>query len=873
MGKQEENISKMSAEEKRELLKRLLEKKRTDVSPEPEKTGFLSYPLSAEQKGLWAIYRIAPDNYAYNVPCAYQIRGAVHIKALKNAFEHLSLRHPCLRTRIRAENEQPLQVIEQKAHFFFETQNISHLPESDINAYLKFKVREPFDLEKGPLMRVHLFSFSDTEHILLFILHHIIFDGTALAILLNEVNRFYEAELRGIPLSLPPLKTSYADFVDWQTNMLLSEEGRKHEIYWHQKLSGELPVLNLPLDRPRPRVQTYKGEVHTTEIPPHLANQIKALAQENEVYVYSALLSAYAVLLYRYTRQENILIGSPVAGRPRTEFEDLLGYFVNMVVIRSAVSGDLTFRKLLRQIQTTVLEAMGHGDYPFTKLAAELGDLQDRSVSPLFQTAFVFQSWIKDIDQKILKRSEEDARSRMVLEPLLNIHQEGEFDLTLEIMEYEDRYLSFFKYNPDLFDHETVVRMSEHFRILLEGIISDPDRRISKLPLLTDTEKHKLLVEWNDTQAEYTRDKCMHRLFEAQAEKNPKSVAVTYEDEKLTYGELNERANQVAHYLRGMGVGPDVLVGIYMERSPDVIVGLLGVLKAGGAYVPLDPVYPQERLSIMIEDSQMPVLLTQERLAANLPDHHTRVIRIDADWEAISQESKQNPESGVTPENLIYVIYTSGSTGKPKGVLINHYNVVRLFTATQSWYNFDENDVWTLFHSYAFDFSVWEIWGALIYGGRLVVVPYLISRSFEAFYDLLHREQVTVLNQTPTAFRQLIQVEEFLDVPKELALRLVIFGGEALELQSLRPWFLRHGDQRPQLVNMYGITETTVHVTYRPLTIADLEGQPGSMVGRPIPDLQVYVLDQNRQPAPFGVHARCSSEDTVLQGATSTVRN
>lgn len=317
---------------------------------------------------------------------------------------------------------------------------------------------------------------------------------------------------------------------------------------------------------------------------------------------------------------------------------------------------------------------------------------------------------------------------------------------------------------------------------------------------------------------------------------------------------MNARANKLAHYLRDMGVGPDILVGMYMERSLEMVVGLLGVLKAGGAYVPLDPVYPMDRLAVILEDSQVPILLTQEKLLGNLPEHKARTICPDRDWEAISRESEENPDSGVTPENLIYVIYTSGSTGKPKGVLISHCNVARLFTATEPWYSFDEHDVWTLFHSYAFDFSVWELWGALIYGGRLVVVPYLTSRSFEAFYELLHTERVTVLNQTPTAFRQLIQAEEFLDTPKDLALRLVIFGGEALELQSLRPWFERHGDRKPRLVNMYGITETTVHVTYRPLTIADLEGQPGSMVGRPIPDLRVYVLDQNRKPVPIGVH-------------------
>lgn len=532
------DISGISPNEKRELLKKLLKTRKKGIHPvsaETKETEPSICPLSTEQKGLWTIYQMAPDNYAYNVPCAYRIRGPVHAEALKNAFDRLVLRHPCLRTRIQIRDGVPVQLVEPKATHSFETKNISGLPEPDINAWLKSKVREPFDLEKGPLVRVHLCSGSDKEHILLLTLHHIIFDGTALAILLNELSRFYEAEMTGIPATLPPLKASFSDFVDWQKKMLLSEEGRKHKKYWQQKLSGELPVLGLSLDRPKPPVQTYKGEVHATEIPPDMTGRLKKFAKEERAYVYSVLLSAYNVLLYRYAHQEDIAVGTPVAGRPRTEFENLPGYFVNMVVIRSAVSGGLSFRELLKQVQATVLEAMEHGDYPFTELVAEMGDLQDRSVSPLFQTAFVFQSWIKDIDQRILKRSEGDDRDRLVLEPVLSIHQEGEFDLTLELMEYEDKYLSFFKYNPDLFDHETIVRMSEHFRILLENIISDPECRLSELPILTDAENRRL-VEWSESRAEYPRDKCMHRLFEARVEKNPEAVAVVYENERQHTG-------------------------------------------------------------------------------------------------------------------------------------------------------------------------------------------------------------------------------------------------------------------------------------------------------------------------------------------------
>ncbi|WP_335219819.1 non-ribosomal peptide synthetase [Nostoc sp.] len=370
--------------------------------------------------------------------------------------------------------------------------------------------------------------------------------------------------------------------------------------------------------------------------------------------------------------------------------------------------------------------------------------------------------------------------------------------------------------------------------------------------ILKESEK-KLLDECNHAQNDYFQQACIHHLFEAQVELTPEAVAVVFEEQQLTYRELNIKANQLAQYLQNLGVGPDVLVGICVERSLEMIVGLLGILKAGGAYAPLDPNYPVDRLAFILEDAQVSVLLTQKHLLNNLPQNHTQVLCLDSEREILSQYSSENPESSVISENLAYIIYTSGSTGKPKGVLINHSNIVRLFKATEHWYHFNQQDVWTLFHSFAFDFSVWEIWGALIYGGRLVVVPYLVSRSPEAFYELLCKEKVTVLNQTPSAFQQLIHTEQTITDSGNLTLRWVIFGGEALEIQSLKPWFTRHGYESPRLVNMYGITETTVHVTYRPITEDDLSPGAGSVIGCPIPDLQLYLLDEHKQLVTVGV--------------------
>jgi amino acid adenylation domain-containing protein len=409
------------------------------------------------------------------------------------------------------------------------------------------------------------------------------------------------------------------------------------------------------------------------------------------------------------------------------------------------------------------------------------------------------------------------------------------------------------EYSSDLFDPTTIERMVGHFQTLLKGIVSNPEQTISELPLLTEGEKHQLLVEWNDTESDYPRDRCIHELFEEQVERTPDAIAVVFEGQRLTYREVNQRANKLAHHLREIGVAPEVLVGICIERSMEMVIGILGILKAGGAYVPIDPSYPKDRLTFMLEDTNAPVLITQSSLIERLPAHNATVLCLDRDWGEISGKSQDNPLPLTAPDNLAYVIYTSGSTGIPKGTLIAHHNVVRLFRATRSWFSFAPEDVWTLFHSYAFDFSVWEIWGALLHGGRLVIVPFEVSRSPHEFYELLCREQVTVLNQTPSAFRQLVGVEESIIDPSRLGLRLVIFGGEALDFQSLKPWFDRHGDQRPQLINMYGITETTVHVTYRIIKEADLSARQPSLIGAPIPDLELYVLDPHRKLVPVGV--------------------
>ncbi|HZH78419.1 MAG TPA: amino acid adenylation domain-containing protein, partial [Archangium sp.] len=501
-----------------------------------------------------------------------------------------------------------------------------------------------------------------------------------------------------------------------------------------------------------------------------------------------------------------------------------------------------SFLQLLSHVRSLTLAAYSHQDLPFEKLVEELHPSRDLSRNPLFQVVFNLQN---------------TPQPELAVPGLKLRHVEVEipiskFDLSLALAETAEGLEGSLEYNTDLFEPATAARMAEHFRVLLEGIVANPEQRLSELPLLTEAERRQLLVDWNP-RTDVPREDCIHHLVEARVKQSPDAVAVSYEDQHLTYRELNRRANRLAHHLRALGVGPETKVGLALERSLEMVVAILGVLKAGGAYVPLDPAYPKERLAFMLQDSRVPVLLTQARLRESFPPSDAEVICLDVPDPVLDSRNEADPRPLATSANLAYVIYTSGSTGKPKGALLSHAEVVRLFGATEHWFHFDASDVWTLFHSYAFDFSVWELWGALLYGGRVVVVPYEVSRSPKLFHELLHREQVTVLNQTPSAFRQLIQYEESSGRSEGLALRYVVFGGEALEFGALRPWFERHGDARPQLVNMYGITETTVHVTYRPLSAADAEGAPGSNVGVPIPDLQTYVLDSGLRPVPVGV--------------------
>jgi amino acid adenylation domain-containing protein len=810
-------------------------------------------PLSFAQQRLWFLDQLEPGSTLYNLPVAVRMTGQLDVDALTRTMSEIVRRHEVLRTTFRNRDGQPVQVIGPAEPLPLELVDLTMLDAAEREAAAEQfanRVRgQAFDLAQGPLLRAKLLRLGESEHVVLVVMHHVIGDAWSIGILIREVATLYEAFRRKEPSPLPELEIQYVDFASWQREWLRDETLDRQLAYWKERLAGAPTVLDLLPDKPRPPAQTYHGASHSFFIGDELTKGLKELSRRHDVTLFMTLLAAFNVLLHRYTGQEDILVGTTIANRNRVETEALIGFFINTLVLRSDLSGRPSFGELLERVREAALGAYAHQDLPFEKLVEELQPARDMSRSALFQVSFTLQNTPRTTLEL----------SGLTLSSFGVEISSAKYDLLLDIVDTEQGLGGLIEYNTDLFNAPTISRIVEHLQIILQSIVADAEQRISTLPLLSGVERRQLLSLWDDTAAGYTPQRALHRLFEERATQTPDAVAVVFESQRLTYDELNSRANQLAHYLRREGIAADDLVGVMLERSSDMVVALLGILKAGGAYLPLDPAYPRERLSFMIEDAGLRLVISHGTVAAAAhdllsADVSRRLIMLDADWPLIAAMPARTLSHTLTTNNLAYVIYTSGSTGKPKGVMVTHANVARLFDATQAWFHFTEQDVWTMFHSYAFDFSVWELWGALLYGGRLVVVPYLVSRSPEAFYELLLGEGVTILNQTPTSFRQLMRAEaERGDDARQLALRLVIFGGEALEPQSLKPWFERHGDERPQLVNMYGITETTVHVTYRPLTALDAEHAANSRIGRPIPDLRVYVLDREMNPVPFGI--------------------
>src|SRR5262245_12731193 len=801
-------------------------------------------PLSYAQQRLWFIDQLEPGSSAYNMPLAVRLRGGLKTAALGQSFSEIVRRHEALRTSFPNLNDSPVQRIGEAQAVPLPLVDLSDLDSEVARQTAQRLEREAahrlFNLATGPLLRVGLLRMNSEEHIVLQAMHHIVSDGWSMSVLRGEVGGLYGAYSEGHPSLLEELPVQYADYAYWQRRWLPEEALEAQLAYWKKALEGAPYVLELPADRPRPAAQSYRGASLGLKLSEELSQGIRELSRREGMTVYMTLLGAFQILMSRYSGQEDFLVGTPIANRVWRETERLIGFFVNTLVMRGELGGNPSIRQVLGRVRERALGAYANQDIPFEYLVEVLQPERDLGHTPLFQVVF-----------HLLNTPEERIKVRdLRLESVKGENRTAKFDLTMHMYSVGEGLGGTLEYVTELFDRSRMERMLSHYRNLLSGIVADPSMPVWELPLLSTAEREQLLFEFTNSEIEYQNERGVHQEIEQQVVKREEAIALVDGERQLSYGELNRYANRLAHYLKEMSVGVEVRVGICLERSLEMVVGILGILKAGGVYVPLDPALPSERLAFILEDAQTPVLVTEEGLVEREAGGVAEVVYLGANWKTIRERGEENLAEMVMPDNPAYVIYTSGSTGQPKGTLVSHRNLMRLFAATGGEFDFSETDVWTLFHSYAFDFSVWEIFGALLSGGRLVIVPYLISRSAEDFHELMIRERVTVLNQTPSAFRELMRVDEGAKNAGEGSLRWIIFGGEALELQSLKPWFRRYGGQSPQLINMYGITETTVHVTYYQVGAGDVENGKGSVVGRAIEDLQIYLMDGHMNLVP-----------------------
>ncbi|MET7937965.1 amino acid adenylation domain-containing protein, partial [Streptomyces sp. NPDC005322] len=817
-------------------------------------------PLSPAQSRLWFLHRLEGPSATYNMAMALRLSGSLDRRALQAALADVVDRHESLRTVFLETDGVPYQHILDGAEAL-PVIEVVDIAEDQLDEALSEAARHLFDLAAELPFRETLFRIATQEHLLALVMHHITGDGWSLAPLFRDLVTAYAARSQGRAPDWAPLPVQYADYTLWQSQLLGDQSDADSLIarqleYWRTTLQGLPERVTLPTDQPRPAVATYQGALHNFTWDAGLSRGLADLARATGTTVFMVLQAGLAALMSRLGAGDDIPLGSPIAGRTDEALDDLVGFFVNTLVLRTDTSGNPTFRELLARVRETSLAAYAHQDIPFEYLVEVLNPERSLAHHPLFQVALALHNTppgnltLPDIDVRSEQAETNSSR----------------FDLSFHFYESRDPgdlssgLGGFVEYSTDLFDRVSVQRVLERLRRLLASAVAAPDTALSALAVLSEEEKHRLLVEWNDTRLEVPTA-TLPELFEAQAASTPQATAVVFGNTRMSYRELNERANRLAHHLIRQGAGPEQIIALALPRSADLVVTLLAILKAGAAYLPIDPDYPAERVAHMLTDARPKLALTSSAMAEDLARVDGPLVLLDdpAVVEALAASAASNSTNTdrgqLDAMHPAYVIYTSGSTGRPKGVLIPHQNVTRLFRATDHWFGFGADDVWTLFHSYAFDFSVWELWGALLHGGRLVVVSHLTSRSPGELLRLLVTEGVTVLNQTPSAFGQLQQaVQENSALGRRLSLRRVVFGGEALDASRLEPWFEAPSDTAPVLVNMYGITETTVHVTYKELGRSSaFTSDGGSAIGTAIPDLRVYVLDAALRPVPVGV--------------------
>jgi amino acid adenylation domain-containing protein len=802
------------------------------ATPETRPTRSGDAPASYSQERLWFLEQLEGTSSAYNMPIGVRLHGELDAEALGRALVEVVRRHDALRTSLHSREGRLVQVVAADCTPALPVLDVSERPDPETEAQRLADrlATTPLALDTAPLMRAALIRLSQREHVLQLVFHHIVCDGASQVILMRELGLLYGAYRNGEDPALPRPRTQFPDHAAAERELLSGELLECAVAPWVERLSGAPGTLTLPTDGPRPQIPGYHGATHRVRLTPEQAAGVRSFARSSKTTPFATLLAAYCLLLGRYSGQDEVVVGATTSGRDRSELEDGVGLFASTVALRCEIAADRSFRDLVQRTRETVMWAVAHERAPFDQVVARLGVQRDLGRHPVFQA---FVAHVPEVLFPLADSEPYDARPAT-----------SRFDLTLFIEEERGHQLELaWEYSTDLFDHTTIEQMSTLFLASLDAAIADPDVPVGALSISGIDERP------SEAAPSYPVA-CMHSLFERCAASAPDAVAVIFEGASLTYAELSARANRLAHHLRELGARPEMLVALFLEPSLELVVAILGVLKSGAAYVPLDPAYPAERIGFVLKDTGAPLLVTREELLGRIPEHEAQTVCLDRDRARIDSRSGENPDSGATPDSLAYVIYTSGSTGTPKGVMIEHRNVARLFSATEPWYGFGPQDVWVLLHSYAFDFSVWELWGALAHGGRLVVSPLWTTRSPPALAELLSDTAVTVLNATPSMF--VVLQEELLRAADRIALRFVVFGGEALSPATLAPWFAHFGDHGPELVNMYGITETTVHVTYRPLRAADCE-RDSSPIGIPIPDLSLHVLDPRGSPVPQGV--------------------
>lgn len=831
------------SEAKRILLERRLKGKRKKTSEGSEivQSNVSNAPLSFTQERLWFVYSLDPESSAYNIPILLKFKGALNVQMLEKSIDEIIKHHASLRTNFKNIEGQPVQIISPDTRFELTKIDLRNAGENskqeEAQNLIQKEVDKPFDLANDLLFRASLISLKENEHLLIINIQHIIFDGWSIDIFFNELSKRYESYVIGKDLSLPKSEIQYTDYAIWQRNYLKGKQYKKLLEYWKSQLADAPSVISLPVDHPRPKIQTYKGKTKSLKLPPDLYTGLKDLSIREGVTLYMTLLAVFKVFLYRYTAQEDFTVGTFIASRNRIEIENLIGFFANTLVMRTDIGDNPTFTEFLKRVREVSLGAHANQDMPFERLVAELQQQRNFSYNPLFQVMFDLQN------EQVAKIENLEINSLPVH------HSSSKFDLSLVYDELKEGLIANIEFNTDIFDESTIDRMLKHLQTLLENIVKNPEFKISEYSLVDEKDTDiKLISKVNDTDKIFPENDLIHTLFEEQVKKTPDADALFYEDNKISYKELNEKANQLARYFRKSGMKEGSLVGIYIDRSIDMTIGMLGVIKAGGAYVPLDPAYPKDRISYMLKDSNAEILLTQEKFIDGLPEINSKIVLIDSDREKIYSEDTDNLSVNISPEDVFNVIYTSGSTAKPKGVLNIHKSALNRFSWMWDKYPFEKNEICCQKTALSFVDSIWEIFGPLLKGITNVIIPDEVLKDPPLFAETLSKKNVTRIVLVPSLLNAMLESIDNIKnkIPK---LKYWFTSGEALA-KELAQKFEEVFDDR-LLINLYGSSEVAADVTY--YEVKNSKSLACIPIGKPIANTRIYILDKNLKQVPVGV--------------------